>query len=120
MALKLFCNKCGLPTLYTTLLPNRCSNCGNNFNFAFSPSPSQAQSATPLRKIEAVVIDEQPEEYKDEDGYYTPVLEVPQLDSLEVEIDLSTNHQKSLGSFLPKQPISTKGKKRGPKPKNRK
>jgi hypothetical protein len=89
--MKLYCQACSQPTEYAIAKPKFCSACGASFTAALtSPAqaptvsplpPKPAKAATPTSRVASAPI--VPDDEDDEDN--TPV-QIPQLDSLAVDI----------------------------------
>ena len=137
--LKIFCQECGGPTEYTLTRPLFCGRCGHSFSvIASSPIISPKFTRKSIESQDKVVekkrskvlerylksknkIETENIEEEIEDDGIEDVTEVPQLESLDVDIIGSPPPSVKLGDILRantgKTPINIKIKKnKGPKP----
>jgi ribosomal protein L37E len=105
--LSTYCQHCGSKNEYRLTKPKFCSSCGQpSVGAELSTQKPQENLRNHSRAIEMQI--------DDEDG--TDVFEVPHINNLEYEIEVSANTFK-LGSILPEQPKNTPQKKKRGRPR---
>lgn len=90
--MKIYCQRCGSATEYSFDKPKFCSTCGNGFALAQS-SPPRQRTAPPPKITQKEEEDDGPER-------------VPDISSLEVEIEASPRKGEKFGSILGTQSAS--------------
>lgn len=96
--MKKYCTECGQPSEYISLRPKFCQNCGNAFDplVRVKQQNSKGSVAPAPAKLDV-------EENIDDDGEDEPT-HVPNISSLEVEIESPKNEGVSLKSIMSGSP----------------
>lgn len=94
--MKKYCSTCGAPTEYSFKQPLFCSNCGKSFN-----QTAAAITQTPIKQI----IKKQNLEIEDQDDIdldldFEEVDRVPEISSLDIDLQIPQNKPVKLGSIL--------------------
>ncbi len=97
----IYCQSCGNPNKHGSQKPKFCQNCGNSLS---SHAKTQKNNPRPMkRRSQTLANEEEPEE--------TDVLQVPSLESLDVEIDIRPNKgikfEDAIGTLNPETREST-------------
>ena len=131
--LKIYCQDCGSPTLYTSLKPKFCSSCGKSFDKTIVVNPVQMQKPTFTKpqNIQKQVKSNIDDDYDYDDNEDTDNINyVPNINKIDIEISEVRPTKIKMGdiiSNLPEETFSStentkpsKTKKSKPAPKKNK
>ena len=107
MSLRIYCQSCGNPTDYLSTKPKFCSHCANPFESS-GHAKSSFTPPTPkplVNKAKVVIKDvDQIDPIDDDDDTSKDATSVPQLDSLDVEIEIGRNRRETLKDLAQNKP----------------
>jgi len=107
--LKIYCVKCGNPTVYSLSKPKFCSSCGESFNNNFIKNTATVENP----KVELKNI--RPEIDFDDEDYADNITSVPKISHLNYEIDSISDKKIKIGDIIGTEEKQNKQKNKSKK-----
>ena len=119
--LKIYRIECGAPTNYTSVKPKFCSGCGNSFgktvvNKVLMQKPIADKPQPPKRILPKVQLKSSEDSYEDDDDDFDEVNHVPNINSLDCEIDETRQRKTKIGDIIGSSKNQPKREKTKSKP----
>lgn len=100
--LKIYCQDCGAPTVYSNSKPKFCSSCGKPFDKNIVVNQVQLQKPTLIRSenFKKTLIDDD-DIYDEDDASYEDVKNVPNINKIDFEISELSHKKIQMKDILP-------------------